>query len=95
MKTPKTAEEIAEKYVRGSHDALTDNQEIKDMAGDIEEYAEQARRKERERLIDVLHETRLQIEYLHGKFAETGSGNAVIAKIDLALAAAGYGKEES
>lgn len=31
--------EIAEKYVYGTHDALTDNQEIKDMVFDIEEYA--------------------------------------------------------
>ena len=29
--------EIAEKYVHGNHDALTDNQEIKDMVKDIEE----------------------------------------------------------
>lgn len=51
--SPVTAEEIAEKYVRGNHDALTDNQEIKDMAADIEEYAsikaEQARREENEK----------------------------------------------
>lgn len=33
------AKEIAEKYVRGNHDALTDNQEIIDLKKDIEEYA--------------------------------------------------------
>jgi hypothetical protein len=33
-------------------------------------------------IIDVLIEARNQIEYLHGKFQETGSGNAVIAKLD-------------
>jgi hypothetical protein len=54
----KTAEEIAEKYVLGNHDALTDNQEIKDMAADIEEYAsikaEQARREERGKSFEML-----------------------------------------
>ena len=33
--------EIAEKYVHGKHDALTDNQEIEDIIKDIEEYAKQ------------------------------------------------------
>lgn len=40
---------------------------------------------ETERLKDVLREARLQIEYLHEKFQETGSGNAVIAHINHAL----------
>ena len=31
--------QIAEKYVYGNHDALTDSQEIKDMIQDIENYA--------------------------------------------------------
>jgi len=35
-----TPKEIAEKYVYGKHDALTDKQEIKDMIKDIEAYAE-------------------------------------------------------
>ena len=35
----KTAKEIAEKYVKGKHDALTDNQEIIDMTKDIEEFS--------------------------------------------------------
>jgi hypothetical protein len=34
--TPKTPREIAEKYVYGRHDALTDEQEIRDMVKDIE-----------------------------------------------------------
>jgi len=34
-----TAKEIAEKYVYGRHDALTDSQEVKDMISDIDEYA--------------------------------------------------------
>jgi len=36
-----TAEQIAKKYVHGMHDALTDNQEIKDMITDIETYAKE------------------------------------------------------
>ena len=37
------------------------------------------------RLEEALREAKLQIEYLHGKFQETGSGNAVLARIDSAL----------
>lgn len=33
------AKQIAEKYVYGTHNALTDVQEIKDMTSDIEDYA--------------------------------------------------------
>lgn len=33
----------------------------------------------------VLKEAKLQIEYLHGKFKETGSGNQVLAKIESVL----------
>lgn len=33
-------------------------------------------------IIDALIEARNQIEYLHGKFSETGSGNAVMAHLD-------------
>ncbi len=32
-------------------------------------------------VINLLTEAKLQIEYLHGKFKETGTGNAVIEKI--------------
>ncbi len=35
----------------------------------------------------LLEEARLQIVYLHEKFQATGSGNAVVAKIEAALAA--------
>ena len=35
------AEQIAYKYVHGYHDALTDNQEKKDMAEDIIEFAKE------------------------------------------------------
>ena len=36
-------------------------------------------------LIDALDESRLQIEYLHGKFQETGSGNTVLSKLETIL----------
>lgn len=35
----------------------------------------------------ALEESKRQIEYLHGKFQETGTGNAVLAQIDAALSA--------
>ncbi len=38
-----TPKEIAHKYVHGIHDALTDSQEKKDMAEDIEVYANQSK----------------------------------------------------
>ena len=37
------------------------------------------------RLEEALREAKLQIEYLHGKFQETGSGNSALARIDSAL----------
>lgn len=37
----KTATEIATKYIKGQHDALTENQEIKDLASEIEAYKNQ------------------------------------------------------
>lgn len=40
---------------------------------------------EREKLRAALDEARLQVEYLHGKFVATGSGNAVLARINAAL----------
>lgn len=42
-------------------------------------------KKERDELLNHLREAKLQIEYLHDKFQETGSGNAVIFKIDSLL----------
>ena len=35
-----TSREIAEKYVYGTHESLTDKQEIEDMISDIENYAQ-------------------------------------------------------
>ncbi len=37
-------------------------------------------------MYEALKEARLQIEYLHDKFKETGTGNAVLAKIDRVIA---------
>ncbi len=36
-------------------------------------------------LIEALREAERQIEYLHGKFQETGSGNQVLARIRAAI----------
>jgi hypothetical protein len=40
------------------------------------------------RLREVLGEARLQLEYMQEKFHPTGSGNAVLARINAALAGA-------
>jgi len=39
-------------------------------------------------LLKALIEAKLQIEYLHGKFQETGSGSGVLARINAVLAKA-------
>ena len=39
-------------------------------------------------LVEALGNARLEIEYLHGKFQETGTGNATINHIDAALSKA-------
>lgn len=44
-------------------------------------------------LVEALTEAKLQIEYLHEKFKATGSGNAVLAKIEAALALAALENE--
>lgn len=36
-------------------------------------------------MLDVLKEAKLQIEYLHKKFGETGSGNSVISRIETVI----------
>lgn len=60
-----TSREIAEKYVYGKHDALTDSQEIIDMIKDIEEYVSDLRKElevtdnlleERQRVLDTIPE---------------------------------------
>lgn len=40
--------------------------------------------------LNLLKEAKLQIEYLHGKFKVTGSGNAVIARLESELAQARF-----
>lgn len=40
---------------------------------------------EKAELITALHEACLQIEYLHGKFEETGSGNSVLSRANRIL----------
>lgn len=45
----------------------------------------------RAKLVEALKNAKLQIEYLHEKFKQTGSGNHVLAQIDAALALAGGG----
>ncbi len=41
--------------------------------------------KQNNELIELLKEAQLQIEYLHEKFGETGSGNQVLSKIQSAI----------
>lgn len=41
--------------------------------------------KERDELIDALRNAKSQIEYLHGKFKQTGSGNQTLAHIESVL----------
>lgn len=36
-------------------------------------------------LLEALEEAKIQIEYLHGKFKETGSGNAVLSRMEQAI----------
>lgn len=100
----KTAEEIAEKYVRGNHDALTDNQEIKDMTADIEEYASIKAEQARREAINYIHiETHNKIVETRVELYKDTQSEIVDRKLyDLdvfigqkADAAAGYGKEEA
>ncbi|MFK4647174.1 hypothetical protein ABIF96_005748 [Bradyrhizobium ottawaense] len=46
-----------------------------------------------EALVDRLKEARLQIEYMHSKFDETGTGNAVLARINATLSDVGGARE--
>lgn len=41
-----------------------------------------------EQMVEAVAEAKLQIEYLHGKFQATGTGNAVLAKLQAAIEAA-------
>lgn len=55
-----------------------------DGSGTLEEAAElyaSSLRQENQQLRELLDEAKLQIEYLHKKFSETGTGNSVISRI--------------
>ena len=58
-----------------------------DYSKELDDTKEESRQEiaekeaEIERLKEVLRESKSQIEYLHQKFSETGTGNAVLAKI--------------
>lgn len=58
----------------------------------LEHYTAQAEVAE---LVSALSEARAQIEYLHGKFHATGSGNAVLARIGAILFRYAKQKEEA
>lgn len=60
--------------------------EIDENEDDLKELCEKANM--HDDLVDVLRECKTQIEYLHSKFKETGSGNAVLAKIEKLIAEA-------
>jgi len=49
--------------------------------------------RDRDALVDVLQEARLQIEYLHEKFKPTGTSEAVLARIAYTLADVGGSRE--
>lgn len=51
---------------------------------DLKQWAEEAEQ-ENEELREALTEASIQIEYLHEKFSETGSGNNILARIEKAL----------
>lgn len=53
--------------------------------GDTLEDMNEAMAAEIEMLRATIHEAGLQIQYLHEKFRQTGSGNAVLAKIATVL----------
>lgn len=59
MHDEKKIKEIAVKYVLGDHEALTDNQEIKDLSEHIKQYAEHMVQQERERMISIIKKVRL------------------------------------
>lgn len=76
-------------WIEGKHPTIYANVE-----GTIEAFKEQLKknegeiyktREENERLRDALQDASNQIEYLHGKFTATGSGNAVLSQIKQVL----------
>jgi len=55
---------------------------LTDMSGGIEEEHTAHLISAAPDLLEMLEEAKLQIEYLHGKFGETGTGNSVLSRID-------------
>lgn len=87
-----TAEEFLQKYRVVDDEGNIDTVALFAMLAYGQQEAEKARQEERERLQeenarlrDLLHEAKLQIEYLHGKFEATGSGNNVLSRIESTL----------
>ena len=74
---------VFEEYLRRWDVELKSHGAANENNSDNSDYA--ALRARVARLEEALKEARLQIEYLHGKFQATGSGNAVLARIDSAL----------
>jgi hypothetical protein len=72
-------------YAQAVSDALDqlDRTPFGDMEKALDKIADLALKASLERgcMVQVLQESRLQIEYLHSIFRETGSGNTVLAKI--------------
>ena len=63
-----TTEQIAKKYVHGTHDALTDGQEIIDMMTDIQNYAEEYHKlklqvEEKQKLVGRIYECDRSIDH--------------------------------
>lgn len=77
-------EKLKQARVKQMEQALRELKDAKDNC-DYRTLYQQSQQRERE-LVGALEEARLQIEYLQGKFAETGPGNAVLAQIDALLA---------
>jgi hypothetical protein len=56
-----------------------------DLGDSIYENVIKPLREENERLREGIRDAILQIDYLHGKFEETGTGNAIISRLETML----------
>lgn len=74
-----TDEKFIQRLAKQKGDLLEHVAALQDGAATMREAINQQARNLIE-LEDALSECVLQIEYLHGKFGETGSGNAVLAR---------------
>lgn len=82
------------KYIIASeHDQLTLAVDLleKNAAIQAKLLADTAR--QRDALATMLEEARLQIEYMQSKFDQTGTGNAVLARINATLSVVGGARE--